>query len=255
VPSKDTHVTKVSYSYRFQSEPYEAFMTPEELHELAQDTGHEGLADNLPEGRRIRIVVDGYHVRKALDRHVCDNGKQEEPHDLADWLNRLGDWLSEQYMTNEGIEVYVRAWDAHLPDDEEKKNKAFAALSETVRTRYLNGRGQNYEKQHTVWVTADWHFTDLRRIGDRYVQSGVDARIAADVIAMALERPDLLFLVTGDEDFQRAIEVIKDIEGAPVPMLLTLQPGKSAEGLLAGVAAHRWLVYPEYSGPGFAKSL
>ena len=245
-------MTKVSYSIRFEPETLEELLGPEEYRALMEETsGDEPLEDSGP-CRRIMVVVDGYHVRNALRRR---NG-WDEPELVADWIDRLGSWLADRFMTdNHGLEVYVRAWDAHLPDEAERQ-KVFQELPKDQRVRFANGRGHRYVGQHTTWVSADWHFTDLRSCGRTYVQSGVDARIAADIIGMALEQPDALIVVTGDQDFERALEVVSGMEQKPPVELLTMQSEKKgATRILTDVTARRWSVYPQHIGPDFARAL
>jgi hypothetical protein len=158
--------------------------------------------------------------------------------------------MTEEY----GLDVYVRTWDAHIPDGR-KSESAIKSLSPQDQMRYSNARGERYSGLHTTWLTADWHFTDLRILSGTCVQSGVDARISADLIGSALEKPDALFLVTGDQDFEAALEVVKKIDGAPNVKLLTLQPNGGSENVLTGIAIDRWLVHPEHKSADFARRL
>ena len=245
-------MTKVSYSIRFEPETLEELLGPDEYRALMEETsGEEQIEDHGP-CRRVMVVVDGYHVRNALRLRDGRN----EPELVADWINRLGNWLADRFMTDDhGLEVYVRAWDAHLPNEAEKQ-KVFQRLRRDQRVGFAKGRGHHYLGQHTTSVSADWHFTDLRSCGGTYVQSGVDARIAADIIGMALEQPDALFVVTGDQDFERALEVVAGLEPKPSVELLTmLSEERGATRLLADVATRRWSVYPQHVGSDFALAL
>lgn len=244
-------MTKVSYSIRFEPETLEELLGPEEYRALIEETSSDEQLEDHGPCRRVLVVVDGYHVRKALQ---LGDGR-DEPELVADWIDRLGSWLADRFMTDDhGLEIYVRAWDAHLPDDAEGK-RVFKEMPKDLRVHFANGRGHRYLGQHTTWLSADWHFTDLRSRGRTYVQSGVDARIAADIIGMALERPDALIVVTGDQDFELALEVVGNLEQKPQVELLTMQPEKSRARLLADVTTRRWSAYPEYVGPNFARAL
>lgn len=249
--SLEKNVTKVSYSIRFEPETLEDLLGTEEYRKLIEETsGDEPLEDHRP-CRRIMVVVDGYHVRHALQLRDGRN----EPELVADWIDRLGSWLADRFMTDDhGLEVYVRAWDAHLPDEEEGQ-RVFKELPQNQRVHFANGRGHRYVGQHTTWLSADWHFTDLRSRGRTDVQSGVDARIAADIIGMALERPDVLIVVTGDQDFEMALKVVEKLEHKPPVELLTMQPKESRARLLADVTIRRWSAYPKYVGPDFALAI
>ncbi len=244
-------MAKVSYSIRFEPETLEELLGPEEYRALKEETSGDEPLEHPASCRRVMVVVDGYHVRKALQRRDGRN----EPELVADWIDRLGSWLADRFMTDDhGLEVYVRAWDAHLPDEAERQ-RVFKQMPAAQRAHFVNSRGRRYRGQHTAWLSADWHFTDLRSRGQTYVQSGVDARIATDIIGMALERPDALLVVTGDQDFELALKLVQKTEPALSVELLTMQPTKGAAGLLADVTTRRWSVYPEYVGPEFARAL
>lgn len=244
------HLTQVSCSIRFEPESLEELLGEVEYRALVDEVANDDPMEEPP-FRRVIVIVDGYHVRAAIRRHYG----QDDPTVLADWLDRLGNWLGDNFMTDEyGLDVYVRAWNAHIPDGK-KGEKAFKSLSPQDHARYANARGEKYRGLRTAWLSADWHFTDLRILSGTCVQSGVDARISADLIGSALEKPDALFLITGDQDFELALEVVKKIDGAPQVKLLTLQRNGGPENVLTGIATDRWLVHPEHMGPDFARQL
>lgn len=241
-------MSKISHTTSIRSETIEELLGADEYRKLMNEVNAtaDPIESDLP-FLTASVVIDGWHVRAKLDRSG-GNGSKEL---LSDWLDRLGSWLSDKHESGDnGLAISVVAWDSHLGKGQEN-SKAFQGLSEERQNAFLQSRSEQYANQRSIWLSADWNFTDLRKVGEHFVQSGVDARMATSIVEAAIEKPDFLYIVTADQDYSPAIELASKIAEDTFISVLTVGEGIGDE--LYKAAEYTWQIYPGYRGGGFAK--
>ena len=240
-------MSKISDSRNIRPEAIREIMGEQDyqkfVREIASDTNYDGC--DLPV-RTVSVVIDGWHVRRRLSGSGADTSKQL----LSDWIDRLGDWLAARHMDNaHGLSVDAVAWDSHLGKGKER-TKAFQAFNNDRKATYLGSRSDNYVSQRTAWLAVDWNFSDLRQVGDFFVQSGVDARIATSIIAAALEKPNFLYVVTADRDFAPALKLASRLSSETRIIVLTVRDRVNDE--LSHACDECLQIFPGFIGKDFS---
>ncbi len=144
--------------------------------------------------RRIIIFIDGEYLRKWLEK----KGKTREEFGFKDFSNHLVhncfDTLKPGLTTPILIRTYY--YDA-IPDPSYKEGYE----KQTEFHKYLNRNFSNYEVRTG----------NLAKRGKYYVQKGVDAILAHDMIVKAfLDQYDIAIIVAGDQDHFTAVHSVKN---------------------------------------------
>lgn len=243
-------MSKISDTKIIRSETIEELLGKEEYLRIIEEAS--GYADDIENEflfRTASIVIDGWHVRAKL----TESGGNDSGERLSDWLDRLGEWLSDRHEDRDnGLAMTAVAWDSHLADGQEK-TKTFQSLHNKQKEKYLRSRSSNYVNQRSLWLSAEWNFSDLRQVGDHFIQSGVDARMATSIIAAAYEKPNFLYVVTADQDFGPALKFASKLSQGTKIYLLTV--GASVGDELMEASDESWQIYPGYRAGGFAVSI
>ncbi|KDE18975.1 hypothetical protein AZ09_14560 (plasmid) [Acetobacter aceti 1023] len=177
-----------------------------------ENPDEDGFNNNLT-CYNISIIVDGFHIRNP----IVSKGNLKKPKDkmhemVAAWLHCVQMWVLYEFIEiaeqkHDGISLRTVGYDAML-NENPRDEKLFSDKNKLERFRKCRFTVNGEIK--VMYTSATWHVCSLKvRKGGIAFQSGVDARIATELLVEANEGADLIVLVTGDSDFAPAISYIK----------------------------------------------
>jgi len=193
------------------------------------DTAEREISLPVEQVRDLTILIDGYHVRQQLYKIAGKSeiaGKTIEEKKLVLYqifFENIERFISEHYRFDGVLMYHFVVWDADILDEDlggpkfrawaRRKAEEAGKTNESDIRQFITAREEVYRSHQRSAlptaalknVTIEWRFLPLL-MEDQPRQSGIDARIAADLIGYAFEGTDVL-LISADADYYQAIRV------------------------------------------------
>jgi len=193
------------------------------------DTAEGEIILSVEQVRDLTILIDGYHVRQQLHKIAGKSkriGTSLEDNKIVLYklfFESIERSISEHYRFEGVLMYHFVVWDADISDQDlggpnfrawaRRKAEQAGKTDESDILQSVTAREEMYRSHQRSAlptatlknVTIEWRFLPLL-MEDQPRQSGIDARIAADLIGYAYAGTDVL-LISADADYYQAIRV------------------------------------------------